>query len=328
MKKALILIFLITNTFSGFSQKKIDFEFWEDSLINLRFQAMSAPTELERLALNEDFMNLLESIIWEPNSFKFTWDSVRNFSVVASPDNLFKLYTWHIEKDDLTVENFGFLQVYNDNRKKYVIYPLYDKRNTIDYPETMIGDHNEWYGAVYYKIIPLEAKNKTYYTLLGWNGNDLFSNQKIIEILSFKSDKSPVFGAKIFKKYSDKVSRIILTYNKESSLSLKYERQSYDVGTARKDPKTKKTIYETVESDMIIFDKLIPLEDGMEGIPAFMVPESSMNQGFVADNGKWLFIEKVHGRNPDMPLLPHEIKQRIFYNPDKGKTENNPSTNQ
>jgi len=328
MKKALILIFLIITTFSGFSQKKIDFEFWEDSLINLRFQAMSAPTELERLALNEDFMNLLESIIWEPNSFKFTWDSVRNFSVVGSPDNLFKLYTWHIEKEDFTVENFGFLQIYNDNRKKYVIYPLYDKRNTIDYPETMIGDHNQWYGAVYYKIIPLETKNKTYYTLLGWNGNDLFSNQKIIEVLSFRSDKSPVFGAKIFKKYSDKASRIILTYNKESSLSLKYERQSYDVGTARKDPKTKKTIYETVESDMIIFDKLIPLEEGMEGIPAFMVPESSMHQGFVADNGKWLFIEKVRGRNPDVPLLPHEIKQRVFYNPNKSKTENIPSTNQ
>ena len=328
MKRALIFIFLIINVYSGFSQKKFDFRFWEDSLINLRFQAMSASTELERLALNEDFMNLLESIIWEPNSFRFPWDSVKNFSVVVSPDNLFKLYTWHIEKEDFTVENFGFLQIYNDNRKKYVIYPLYDKRNTIDYPETMIGDHNQWYGAVYYKIIPLEAKNKTYYTLLGWNGNDLFSNQKIIEILSFKNDKSPVFGARIFKKYSDKVSRIILTYNKESSLSLKYERQSYNVGTARKDPKTKKTIYETVESDMIIFDKLIPLEEGMEGIPAFMVPESSMQQGFVADNGKWLFIEKVLGRNPDMPLLPHEIKQRVFYNPDKSKKENNPSTNQ
>lgn len=319
MKKALILIFLIINAFTGFSQKKFDFRFWEDSLIKLRFQAMSAPTELERLAINEDFMNLLESIIWEPNSFRFPWDSVRNFSVVTSPDNLFKLFSWHIEKENFTVENFGFLQIYNDNRKKYVIYPLYDKRNTIDYPETMIGDHNQWYGAIYYKIIPLEAKNKTYYTLLGWNGNDLFSNQKIIEILSFKSDKSPIFGAKIFKKYSDKVSRIILTYNKESSLSLKFERQSYDVGTARKDPKTKKTIYETVDCDMIIFDKLIPMEVGMDKIPAFMIPESSMQQGFVADNGKWLYIETVKGRNPDKPLPPHEIKQRDFYNPNKSK---------
>jgi len=327
MKRVFIISFLIITCFSGFSQKKIDFQFWEDSLINLRFQAMSAPTELERLALNEDFMNLLESIIVEPNSFKFSWDSVRNFSVVTSPDNLFKLFSWHIEKDDFTVENFGFLQVYNDNRKKYVIYPLYDKRNTIDYPETMIGDHNEWYGAVYYKIIPLESKNKTYYTLLGWNGNDLFSNQKIIEILSFKSDKSPIFGARIFKKYSDKVSRIILTYNKESSLSLKYEKQSYDIGTGKKDPKTKKTIYETIESDMIIFDQLIPLEEGMDGIPAFMVPESSLHQGFVADNGKWLYIEKVKGRNPDMPLPPHKIKQREFYNPDKSKNESNQSNN-
>ena len=36
---------------------------------------------------------------------------------------------------------------------------------------------NSWFGALYYKIIPV-VKNKTYYTLLGWDGNDMFSNKK------------------------------------------------------------------------------------------------------------------------------------------------------
>ena len=51
--------------------------------------------------------------------------------------------------------------------------------------------------ALYYKIIPVIKKNKTYYTLLGWDGNDMFSNKKIIEILEFKKSKLQ-FGNSMF----------------------------------------------------------------------------------------------------------------------------------
>lgn len=314
MKKILFLI-LLTVHFCGFSQKKFDFRFWEDSLIHLRDAVMQNPNELERFALNEDFMNLLEWVLEEPNAFKFTWDSVRNFSVTTSPDKFFKLYTWYVTKDNLSVENFGFLQLYNDSRKKYVLYPLYDKRNMMDYPGDVIGDHNAWYGAVYYDIIPLQTKNRTYYTLLGWNGNNLFSNQKIIEILHFKKNLSPVFGAKIFRKYPEKVARVILEYNKDASLSLKYERHAYEVNTGKRDPKTKKMIYESIENDMIIFDQLVPMTDGIRSIPAFLVPESSINRGFIPKDGYWEYIENVKGRNPDRKMPSHQQKQRIYYQP-------------
>ncbi len=317
MKRIILVSVLLFSLSGAIAQRSFDFRFWEDSLIHLRNSVVSASSEIERYQLNEDFMNLLESILWEPNSFKFGWDSVKNFSVVTSPDKLFKIFTWFVPKDDFTYENFGFLQVYNDRRKKYVIYPLYDKRGTIDYPNTHIGDQNHWYGAIYYKVVPLEAKNKTYYTLFGWNGNNLFTNQKIIEVLHFKADQTPMFGAMIFKKYSSKVSRVILEYAKNSVLSLKYERQAYELNTGKKDPKTRKPIYETVWDNLIIFDVLAPLEDGLDGIPAYLVPESSLNQGFVADNGKWLYLPKVKGYNPDVKRPEHEIKQREFYKPPK-----------
>lgn len=315
MKKRLIFIIAIFISTSATAQRNFDFRFWEDSLIRLRDEVISASTEVERYSLNEDFMNVLESVLREKNVFKFEWDSVKNFSILASPDKLFKIFTWFVEKDDYTVENFGFIHVYNEGRKKYIIYPLFDKRNAIDYPRTCIGNHNKWYGAVYYKIIPLKGKNKTYYTLLGWNGKDLFTNEKVIEVLYFKQDMSPAFGANVFKKYPEKSYRIIFEYAKEAVFSLKYEKQSYDVNTGRRDSKTHQVIYENIISDMIIFDNLIPLDDNIGNIPAFMVPESSMNQGFVEDNGKWLFIEKVKGRNPDKDKRKHEIKQRNYYNP-------------
>lgn len=316
MKRVLMILLMLSVT-SLFGQKHFDFRFWEDSLINLRDAVMRAPTEVERYNLNEDFMNLLELTLNEKNAFKFEWDSVKNFSVLTSPDKLFKIFTWFIQKDDYTVENFGFIQVYNEGRKKYVLYPLFDKRSSIDYPRTSVGNHNKWYGAVYYKLIPLKTKTRTYYTLLGWNGNDMFTNQKVIEILYFKSDMSPVFGANVFKKYPEKSYRIIFDYAKNSVFSLKYETQSYEVGTGRRDPKTHRVVYETATAEMIVFDVLAPLDDAMGDVAAFMVPESSMNQGFVADNGKWLFVEKVRGRNPDKSRPAYELKNREYYKPGK-----------
>lgn len=312
MKKILTLGFLFC-AFSAFGQKNFDFRYWEDSLIRLRNQVLTAPTEVERYSLNEDFMIVLEHVLQEKNAPKFGWDSVRNFSVLASPDNLFKIFTWQVDKDDYTVENFGFIQVYNEGRKKYVIYPLYDKRSTMDYPKTNIGNSNKWYGAVYYKMIPLKTKTRTYYTLLGWNGKDLFTNEKVIEILYFKSDMSPVFGANVFKKYPEKSYRIIFEYAKDAVLTLKYQRQAFDVNTGRRDSKTHQVIFETEMKDMIIFNNLIPLDDYMGNIPAFTVPEASMNQGFVEDNGKWLFIDKVKGRNPDKDRPAYKIKNRNYY---------------
>ena len=217
--KRIIVTGLLLAVMSVFGQKGFDFAFWEDSLNRLSEEMMMAPTEVERYGLNEDFMNLLEQVLNEKNAFKFNWDSTRNFSVLTSPDKLFKIFTWFVPKDDYSVENFGFVHVYNEGRKKYVLYPLYDKRYTIDYPRTCIGNHNKWYGAVYYKLIPLKTKNKTYYTLLGFNGNDMFTNQKIIEVLSFKSDMSPVFGANVFKKYPEKAYRIIFEYAKSAHIS-------------------------------------------------------------------------------------------------------------
>lgn len=320
MKKGLLL-FLFFFPLYIFPQNHFDFRFWEDSLVRLRDQVLNCPDETQRFSLNEDFMNLLEWVLLEPKSFNYSWSRASNFAVIKSPDNLFKLFTWHVPKNNRSVENFGFLHVYSDGRKKFIIYPLYDKRNTFDYPEIMIGDHNRWYGAIYYSVIPLEAKGKTYYTLLGWNGNNIFSNQKVIEVLHFKKD-TPFFGAKIFKNYpKGKVARVIFEYNKEATLNLQYENHAYKVGTDKRDPKTKRVIYATVRSDMIIFDELVPMADGMPNIAAYRVPESSLNQGFIPQDGTWVFAPSVLGRNPDKPREQFKHKNRTFYIPPKDEQE-------
>jgi hypothetical protein len=132
-------------------------------------------------------------------------------------------------------------------------------------------------------------------------------------VLYFKSNGTPVFGANIFKKYPQKVSRVIFEYAKNSTFFLKYENQSYDINTGKRDPKTRKMINKTVFTDMIIFEQLVPMDDGLDGISAYMVPESSLNQGFVEDDGKWTFLPIVKGRNPDQKMPKYIRKIRKFH---------------
>ena len=285
----------------AFSQKKPDFRVWEDSLVNLRDQVMAESDETTRLALNEDFMTLLEEVLQMPDAFKYTWDSVKNFSVLASPDNVFKIFTWYVVKNNYDIENFGFIHVYNDARKKHVLYPLYDKR------------HNRWYGAVYYKLIPVKDKNTTYYTLLGWNGNNLFTNQKLIEILHFNKEMTPIFGARVFKNYTEKVARVIFEYSKNATLYLNYENQEYLVSTGKYNPKTRDYDYKRIRCDMIIFEELIPMDEAMKNVSAYMVPESSLNQGFIEEDGKWVFQKSVRGSNPDKVRPDFQHKNRNYY---------------
>lgn len=314
MKRFLVLLACaLMSWVTVFPQKTSDFRVWEDSLIHLRNRVMAEADESSRLALNEDFMTLLEEVLQMPDAFKFTWDSVDNFSVLASPDNVFKIFTWQVVKNDFETENFGFIHVYNDARKKHVIYPLYDKRHNIDYPKTLIGNHNRWYGAVYYKLIPVKDKNTTYYTLLGWNGNDLFSNQKLIEILHFNKEMTPIFGGRVFKNYPEKVARVIFEYSKNAVMYLNYENQEYLVSTGKYNPKTHEYDYKRVRCDMIIFEELIPLDESMKNVPAYLVPESSLNQGFIEENGKWVFQKTVRGSNPDKPRPEYQHKNRNYY---------------
>jgi hypothetical protein len=312
MKKTVSLFLFLFLSCSFFGQDNVFFKYWEDSLIVLRNNSINASNDIEKLQKNEDFMNLLEEILEEKDSFKYNWSTTSNFSVVTSSDKQLKIFTWNVMKKDFSCENFGFLQVYNENRKKYILYPLFDNRNLIDYPSTFVGNHNHWYGAIYYDIILIESKHKKYYTLLGYNANNLFSNQKVIDVLSFKSDGTPIFGAFIFKKYPQKVSRVLFEYSKKATFTLKYEKQSYDVSTGKRDPKTRKLIYKNIPAKMIIFEQLVPLDDGLDGITAFLVPESSLNQGFIENEGKWLFLPNVKGRNPDKENPKYIKRNRNF----------------
>jgi hypothetical protein len=85
------------------------------------------------------------------------------------------------------------------------------------------------------------------------------------------------------------------------------------VNTGKYNPKTHDYDYKKMRCDMIIFEELIPMDESMKNVSAYMVPESSLNQGFIEEDGKWMFLKSVRGANPDKVRPDYQHKNRNYY---------------
>ena len=121
------------------------------------------------------------------------------------------------------------------------------------------------------------AKNKTIYTLLGWDGNDMFSNKKVIESMTINKKNKIQFGNSIFKYPDGKTKkRVIFQYNKKSYMSLKHKR-------IRKE-------------NYIVFDHLTPTSPHLKDFPDWYVTDLSFD-AFKWDENKWIYINDFDAKS-------------------------------
>jgi len=302
-----------------------------DSLKIYTSTITSETPDFNKYAANEKLQLMLENIFKSEKSFDFPFDSVKYWSALTSPDKKFKLLTWGIAKEDGTYEYFGYLFFPENSFSPKRFLKLTDRTDKILNPQTDVTDINNWYGAIYYKIIPTSYQGRKNYTLLGWKGNDQITTKKVIEVLSFRSTGVPAFGKQLFKKYKDKCARIIFEYSSRSGMLLRFDKQMIHTVTrpaktvkARFNPKdrqnnkaikSEKKIpakLKTTKADMIVFDRLTPLDPrtskysaNLEGQYQFYVPETNVFDAFVFTNGKWQFVKDVDARNPK----PQKVKK-------------------
>jgi len=283
MKKFALIIFLVFQYSFGFSQNKVDFKKVEDSLAVLGRIILNGHTDFIKYNANEKFQTLLESALIADKSFDYPFDSLIMIARLISDDKKFRIFDWNIRKSDGTYEYFGYIQALNRKEKKYILYPLKDNSDNIKNPETQLLDPLNWYGALYYKIILNKFAGKRYYTLLGWDGNSDITQKKIIDVITFNSKDKPVFGASIFK-YNKKINkRIIFEYSATVSMSLRYDKQFLNNGKKKK--------------NMIVFDRLAPLDNNLEGQYQFYYPETNIFDGMLFRGGKWNYEKDIDARN-------------------------------
>jgi hypothetical protein len=319
-----VFLFIAGIATNGATQSKVFFSVMEDSIIHLHKDIISEHNPILRNQKNEHLLALLEETLEMKNSMSYPFDSVKTISTLTSPDKKIRVFTWYLTDNKGIHEHYGFLQTYNEEKRQYRLYQLVDKWQRINNPASQMLTCSNWYGSLYTELIEIVGTDKTYYTLLGWNGGDIFSQHKVIEILSINKNGIPSFGATIFKGYTKtRTLRIVFEYAKHSSFYLRYEKQFYTQKSDKRDKHTHKYSIDTIPSEMIIFNRLIPMDESLGEIPQFLVGETSLNDAFIEQNGKWVFKSNVIARNPDKSgsnsnkASKREVKARIFYSPEE-----------
>ena len=271
------------------------------SLMNVMF---SSKDDNERFNANEKFINILDNVLEYPNSFDYPFNSLDKISILASSDKRFKIFTWAVFSNEGVYDNFGMIQARNENTEEYEIYRLYDRSEEVFSPEEAKLADTSWFGAVYFDLITTKNENITYYTLLGWDGKDIYPKRKIIEPITFKRNSGrPSFGASIFHK-EKQLKRMIFEYAPTASFNLKWDNQYYTEGGVKKAKQKglkKNKPFETEaqkveKSQMIIYEELEPMYDGLGMVKNLSVPSGKV-VGLRFERGKWRKIENLIPRN-------------------------------
>lgn len=265
------LLFLIT-LLSGFSQGVTFSEHTikNEKELSVKFKALRlAKTNAELQETNDIFIEGLKVMLKEDDAFKYPFDSLQSMSKLTAPDKEFRLFNWNVEMEDGSQKFYCFIL-----KKDGEIIELTDKHRTTYGAENKALTEKNWYGAVYYEIIPLKRGQ---YTLLGWNGKDRITTQKIIEVMTITRSKIK-FGETVFKYENerDRKRRVILEFASDAYVSLKYS-------------KTKKT-------EEIIFSHISPSTPQMEGHYQFYYPDLSYDK-FILKNNEWVYEPSADARN-------------------------------
>lgn len=273
LKKQAFLLFLIYLPFLGFSQQTtIDIEQELKTLNKFSLQIIENESDEQKIAANTNFRNTLVAILENDSSFKIDFSSVEKMSVLK--ENNLKIYNWVLPYQNGTYDYFAFLQIKLANNS-FKLVELSDKSAEIEKPETKVLTPKNWFGALYYTLIHEKKLGENYYTVLGWDGNNLLTNKKIIDVFVIDENGNVKIGAPIFKMEKKTQRRVIFEYGKEYSMSLKLDK----------------------ENKRIVFDYLVPASSKLKDVYEYYGPSLDTFDALVLEKGKWSYLPSVKVQN-------------------------------
>ena len=303
IKRSALVFFLIALAGRAFAQqigaeniKQLNF--YQDSLTHLGRTFINDQNDLARKNANYQFIKTLVAALRVPHSFDFPFDSVKTITTTKSPDDKFRIFSWHVANDDGSYRFYGAIQMNTAGPLK--LYGLEDYTPLIKDAEDTVSDNRTWFGAQYYTIIPVSG-SRPYYVMLGWKGNNDKSTKKVIEALSFQNDK-PVFGMPVFDGNGKRRKRVVFQYARQASMLLKYIPSEH----------------------LIVFDNLAPPDKKSKDLPETYGPDLSYN-GYKLKNGEWVYQDNLDMRNvpneqdesyvdpklTERPKTTHPIKKKV-----------------
>lgn len=300
-----LLVFLISLMLSAnlFSQEMAipNLKSYEDSLVNIAETMIEGESEYDRAKACFDFIPYLVKALKHENSFYYPFEDLQRVSILTPEDQSFRIFTWVLQKNDKTFRFYGAIQMNTDDGS-LKLFPMYDYSDSIQNPLDATLSNERWYGALYYKVLPVKHKKTMYYTLLGWDGNNAMSRKKIADVLHFEDGK-PVFGAPIFEIMEEDAeettfkNRIIVEYKVDAGVTLNYY----------------------PPQELIVHDHVVAPDEKSKGLEFTYVPDGTY-VGYEWKKGKWSYMEKVFKNNIgefDNPPVPSPSKDKGLNAPGK-----------
>jgi len=287
-KIKILLLFLLHGAFVS-AQSQLETQELELNTTLLSFR--NAVTREEMDTENQNFKKQMHEFLQKEGAFNYTFKHLESVAILDSPDGKIRIVNWNIEYPDMSYAYSGFIMI-NENKSIRLI-ALNDMHDA--YEEKPIGtvDFSDWYGALYYKIIPFENGNKTEYLLLGWDGGTTGSNFKILDVLVL-GKRNVRFGSPVFISDNKLQKRIVFEYANEAVMNMRFE-EKYG---------------------RIVMDHLSPEAPALEGIYSYYVPDLSYDS-YAYNGSYWVLKEDVIAVNDP----ESEPKSFIQMNPRTGKLE-------
>jgi len=221
-------------------------------------------------------------IAWfsDPVRFATNLDSLPYLGQLRSDDGKLLLVCWNLVLEDESLR-YHCLVFFKDKKKAEVrAVALEDNDTEWDKLTRKALSPSDWYGALYYRIITHRHKKRTYYTLLGWDGNDNLTNRKVVDVLNIEGTKVTI-GGPMFVHEKRPAYRLVYEYANDATMALNWSEKEH----------------------MIVMDHLAPDDSRMKGQYQFYGPDFSYD-GLRFQKGKWVLQEDLEAKNKGLNNLP------------------------
>ncbi len=179
----------------------INFAESEQRLSEFFTQLQATTDDRQRIVLSEKIEHELLLALQDPLSFDYPFEQLTALGKVYADDRLLRVYTWNASLNEGKAAVYGgIVQKRQTKDQPYTVVSLKTQENIgVRPPDDKVLMANEWYGALYYRVIPVKQKSRTYYVLLGWSANNGETNFKVIEPLMFDSRNRLLLGRNLFR---------------------------------------------------------------------------------------------------------------------------------
>lgn len=260
-----------------FSQAEKEVPQYEDSLQFAFNRLIAEQTDEGRVLINNEIIGFFDQVLTKKESFSYSFDSLKKVSKLIATDSLVRVISWNLPLQNGEYKYFGYIQQMNKKKKKLTIFKLIDASDEIELPEQKKLNEKNWYGALYYHLETTTHGKDTYYTLLGWDGNNNFTNKKVVECF-YIDDNKLVLGPPVFKMENGLKNRLVFEFAKQVKMMLRYDKKL----------------------KLIVYDHLAPSHKKFTGQYMYYGPDMSQD-GIQFSDGYWVLKPNLDLRNMEEP---------------------------